>query len=160
MSAFTEIIENYTLVEIIIFLLLAVTAVKGAIEGFKYIKGLFDNYHTKKSGEEKKEQTVDERITKLEEHDKWQYNELQIQSAVLMELKQMLVEMKAENDKNVIATNRHALNQIATKVIQRGYITQTEYETFKDLSDIYLAKGGNHTMKDKIIPEVLNLPIK
>ena len=40
------------------------------------------------------------------------------------------------------------------------YITRAGLETFQLLADTYIACGGNHSIKGKIIPEVMALPIK
>lgn len=144
---------------LIVVLVSAILLVKQCIELVDWFKKLLENWRAEKNGEEKKILTVEERISKLESRGEWQYNQLLAQAQTLGEIKQLLESMQQDNTDFTIATARATLKQLSDKLLEQGFMTEIDYETFSSLADIYVAKGGNHTMKDKIIPLVRALPV-
>ena len=52
------------------------------------------------------------------------------------------------------------LYNLHSKFMAQKYITRAGLETFQLFAETYIACGGNHSIKGKIIPEVMALPIK
>lgn len=153
MKEFIELITTYDLVAIIVFVILSLLSIKQGWELFSWFKGKLKKYHEDKNEQEDEKEDVENRITKLEEHDKWQYDKLN-------DITNLIVELQNKQNIVTIATCRSSLYRLHREFMAQGYLTPIQYETFKDLSDIYIDSGGNHTMANKLIPEVLKLPIK
>lgn len=160
MVDFIKMVSEMSGTTAIMFVVFGFVALKQLYEAAIWGKARLDDWHNKKNGIEKKEASVESRLSLLEERGEWQYKELMKQSQTLDKIVEMIEKSSADQDAVTIATARATLNQIATKALAQGYISEADYETFENLSHIYLAKGGNHTMKDKTIPAVELLPIK
>lgn len=152
--------ETYNAATIIALLVCFIVVIQKIYEWVKWGKDRLTDYYNKRKGIEKKEQTIEERIARLEAHDTKQYQQLQDILKAQTEIKTLLLESQEQNRQNEVAGNRYILNEIAEKTLSRGTITQTEYETFCELANRYIAQGGNHSMKEKIIPQVKKLPIQ
>ena len=113
-----------------------------------------------KTGVDQDKETIEDRISTLEKHDKWQYNEISKISKGIDEIKERM-DNKEFNDKaRIIATLRTQLYDLQNKFIDQGYVDQSGLKTFLDLGKIYETAGGNDIYHDKLKPEVLALPIK
>lgn len=131
-------------------------AVKEICQLFSWIKTKFRI----KTGVDQDKETIEDRISTLEKHDKWQYNEISKISKGIDEIKERM-DNKESNDKaRIIATLRTQLYDLHNKFIDHGYVDQSGLKTFLDLGKIYETAGGNDIYHDKLKPEVLALPIK
>lgn len=124
---------------------------------------LFGQFKTKfriKFGFEEDKQTIEERITVLEKHDNWQYREISKISTGIDEIKDQLNANEKETNQRIIVQYGAELYNLHSKFMTQKYITRAGLETFQLLADTYIACGGNHSIKGKIIPEVMALEIK
>ena len=153
MKEFIELITTYDVVAIIVILILVLVSIKQIWELISWFKSKIDKHHENQNEQEDEKEDLENRIKKLEEHDKWQYNKL-------TEITDLIVKMQNKQNIVTIATCRSSLYRLHSEFIAQGYLTPIQYETFKDLADVYISSGGNHTMANKLIPEVLELPIK
>lgn len=152
------IIENlakidYILVIMSIFAILF--GVKEIIEIFSYFK----NKLRIKTGIEQDKETLEDRISTLEKHDNWQYKEITKISKGIDEIKSRLDENEKENNQRIIVQYGAELYNLHSKFMEQKYVTRAGLETFDLLAETYLKCGGNHSIKGKIIPEVMALPI-
>lgn len=155
-----HLLENYTfptLFILIIFLFLAVKEVCGAVT---WVKDKLNSYHKKRSQSEDEKESVEDRLTKLEKHDNWQYNALLEMTKSLQNINNTLVDMQKKQEEATVATARSALYRLSQEILAKGYMSQIEYDCFKELYDVYIENHGNHSMKDKIAPEVFKLEIR
>ena len=113
-----------------------------------------------KFGFEEDKKTIEDRITTLEKHDNWQYREISKMSQGIEDIKKSLDISKEETKKRIVVQYGADLYNLHDKFMAQGYITRAGLETFQMLADTYLECNGNHSIKGKIIPEVLSLPIK
>ena len=152
-------IENLTHIDylgVILSIFAILFAIKSVIEIVEWYKkkfGIKTNVDTEK-------ETVDNRISKLEAHDKWQYNEISKISKGIDEIKKRLDLTEEENNKRIIIQYGAELYNLHSKFMEQKYVTRAGLETFDLLAQTYLKCGGNHSIKGKIIPEVMSLPIK
>ena len=130
--------------------------VKEIIEIFSYFKKKFRI----KTGNEEDKETVENRIKTLEKHDNWQYQEIQKISRGIDDIKKSLDINEKETNQRIIVQYGAELYNLHSKFIAQKYITRAGLETFQLLADTYIECGGNHSIKGKIIPEVMSLPIK
>lgn len=152
-------IENVTHINLILVFLgffAILFAAKEIIEIFSYFKKKFRI----KTGNEEDKETVENRIKTLEKHDNWQYQEILKISKGIDDIKKSLDINEKETNQRIIVQYGAELYNLHSKFISQKYITRAGLETFQLLADTYIACGGNHSIKGKIIPEVMALPIK
>ena len=113
-----------------------------------------------KFGFEEDKKTIEDRITILENHDNWQYNEISKISKGIDEIKSSLAQKEIKDKAKTVATLRSQLYDLHSKFVKQGYIDKSGLKTFTELGSIYESAGGNDIYHDKLKPEVLSLPIK
>lgn len=145
---------DYVVVILGVFVILF--AVKEIIEIFCYFKKKFRI----KTGNETDKDTLDARISKLEKHDKWQYEEISKIVNGIEEIKSRLDDRDVKDKAKTVATLRTQLYDLHNKFVERGDIDKSGLKTFLELGKIYEEAGGDDIYHDKLKPEIMNLPIK
>lgn len=152
-------IENLTRIDystVFLWIFILLFAIKEFIELFSYFKKRFRI----KTGVDTEKETIEDRISKLEIHDKWQYNEISKISKGIDEIKSSLAQKEIKDKAKTVATLRSQLYDLHSKFVEQGYIDKSGLKTFTELGSIYESAGGNDIYHDKLKPEVLSLPIK
>lgn len=152
-------IENLTRIDystVFLWIFILLFAIKEFIELFSYFKKRFRI----KTGVDTEKETIEGRISKLETHDKWQYNEISKISKGIDEIKSSLAQKEIKDKAKTVATLRSQLYDLHSKFVEQGYIDKSGLKTFTELGSIYESSGGNDIYHDKLKPEVLSLPIK
>ena len=152
-------IENLTRIDystVFLWIFILLFAIKEFIELFSYFKKRFRI----KTGVDTEKETIEGRISKLETHDKWQYNEISKISKGIDEIKSSLAQKEIKDKAKTVATLRSQLYDLHSKFVKQGYIDKSGLKTFTELGSIYESAGGNDIYHDKLKPEVLLLPIK
>jgi len=101
-----------------------------------------------------------ERIVKLEQHDKWQYEKLAEISSNISDIKTMLVKGNEEQKATTVATCRSTLYRLHNEFVSQGFVTKEGLKTFTEIGKIYENAGGNDIYHSKLYPEVMSLQIK
>lgn len=130
-------------------------AIKEIIEIFSYFKKKF----RVKLGSEEDKESIENRLFILEKHDNWQYKEIVKIAKGIDEIKDKLDVNEKETKQRIIVQYGADLYNLHSKFMAQGYVTRAGLETFQSLAETYIASGGNHSIKGKIIPEVMALPI-
>ena len=152
-------IENLTRIDystVFLWIFILLFAIKEFIELFSYFKKRFRI----KTGVDTEKETIEGRISKLETHDKWQYNEISKISKGIDEIKSSLAQKEIKDKAKTVATLRSQLYDLHSKFVEHGYIDKSGLKTFTELGSIYESAGGDDIYHDKLKPEVLSLPIK
>lgn len=152
-------IENLTRIDystVFLWIFILLFATKEFIELFSYFKKRFRI----KTGVDTEKETIEGRISKLETHDKWQYNEISKISKGIDEIKKRMDLNEEETRQRIVVQFGAEIYNLHNKFMSQGYVTRAGLETFNLLADIYLKANGNHSIKGKIIPEVMELEIK
>ena len=152
-------IENLTRIDystVFLWIFILLFAIKEFIELFSYFKKRFRI----KTGVDTEKETIEGRISKLETHDKWQYNEISKISKGIDEIKSSLAQKEIKDKAKTVATLRSQLYDLHSKFVEQGYIDKSGLKTFTELGSIYESAGGDDIYHDKLKPEVLSLPIK
>lgn len=113
-----------------------------------------------KFGFEEDKKTIEDRITTLEKHDNWQYKEITKISQGIDDIKFHMDTNEKETNQRIIVQYGTELYNLHSKFMEQKYVTRAGLETFDLLAETYLKCGGNHSIKGKIIPEVMALPIR
>lgn len=153
-------LEEHTLSSVLVVLVLCFLAFKEIWAAGSWIKDKLELYRNKKNQTEDEKETVESRIEKLEKHDNWQYNALMDVTKSLQVITNTLSDMQKRQEESTVATARSALYRLSQEILAKGYMSQIEYDCFKELYDVYIENHGNHSMKDKIAPKVFALEIK
>lgn len=152
------IIENLAKIDYIL-VIMSIFAILFGIKEIIEIVSYFKNKLRIKTGIEQDKETLEDRISTLEKHDNWQYKEITKISKGIDEIKSRLDENEKENNQRIIVQYGAELYNLHSKFMEQKYVTRAGLETFDLLAETYLKCGGNHSIKGKIIPEVMALPI-
>jgi uncharacterized coiled-coil protein SlyX len=155
MSAIEKLTEiNWESVIIAIFAILF--AIKEIFEACSSLKKTFRI----KTGADEDKENLEERISKLEKHDNWQYTEINKISQGINDIKSRMDKQEEAEKQRIITQYGADLYNMHDKFMKQEYVTKAGLETFRHMADDYLTAGGNHSIKDKIIPEVYALEIR
>lgn len=123
------------------------------------VDGLLNRFGITTKKQIEKEKSL-ERITKLEQHDKWQYDKLAEISSNISDIKTMLVRGNEEQKATTVATCRSTLYRLHNEFVSQGFVTKEGLKTFTEIGNVYEHAGGDDIFHDKLHPEVMSLPIK
>ena len=155
---------------LVIALLISFLIVKELYDAVKWVKERFEGYHEEKNKIENHEENVDKRISLLEKHDGWQYNQLNDLKLQVSEISDLiksnhkdihdhLVEIDSCNKEVAVASLRNVINTIHRTAILHKYISHQDLFTFTEAVRIYREAGGDGMVDEKLYPEVMALPI-
>ena len=152
-------ISDYGIGGVVVTFILLCLAVRGVVDFVKWVRKLLEDYRAGKNMKEDEVKNImnlisslDTRVTMLEEQNALQNNCLEAMTHKLDDIAE-------DQRKQTVAAFRSTIMRIHSDVFSRTppRISQIEYETFCDIADIYISKHGNHTAKDKLIPEIKDL---
>lgn len=156
MDAVMELMENYSIATIALIAM----AVKELVEFWSWAKNRFDAWRKKENDKDDKEESIEDRLTKLEEHDTWQYDKITEMSESLEDIKELLVSSQQQQKEVDKAILRALIKSLADGILEKGEMSTLEFETFVALKDMYEFKGGNSYTKDVLVPKIMKLPVK
>lgn len=159
MDAVVELLQNYSLLEILLVVAILFCACKELYEAYQWFKVRLNNYYNKRNFQEKKEETIEERIRRLEEHDKHQYEKLEEVCKIVNDTNTFVKDYQKMQRQQNLATTRSILNSLYSESKKHGCLSQAEYETYAEIRDLYVSLGGNHHFAERVIPEMNALPI-
>lgn len=151
-EAMTEL--NWVIVILGFFVILV--GIREIIELISYFKKKFRI----KTGRESDQDTTENRINTLEEHDKWQYNRITEIIRGIDDIKNIIKDSEKHKREETVAILRNQLYSLHKSFIKKGYVDESGLKTFLELGKIYEEAGGNDIYHDKLKPEVMKLPIK
>lgn len=129
--------------------------IRAVYDAGKWIIDRLNGYHKIKN----EEQTIEQRIAKLEKHDKGQYTKLNELSDQLKKLIDMVQKVQDTQAQIIVDTYRGTIFRIYHDVTNQGKISQTELDRFVDLVHKYKTAGGDGIVDEKVYPQILKLPI-
>lgn len=130
--------------------------IKEAITLYKWYKDRADDYHHRQAHSEGFEAKVDALEKSIAEQGKT----LVEINKTLTAVHTRLDEYETDRKEDFIVSSRATLYQLYEDLSSKEELTLSEYETFTNLADKYLAKGGNGVFRNKIIPQIKNMKIK
>lgn len=140
---------------VILAIVLVYLFVKAIYEAGKWILDRLNGYHKIKNEEE----TIEERIARLEKHDKGQYTKLNELGEEIKKIIKMVQEVQDTQAKTIIDTYKDTIFAIYHDSVTKGSIRKTELDRFLDIVKRYQDAGGDGIVDEKIYPEILELPI-
>lgn len=130
--------------------------IKEIIEIVSYFKKKFRI----KTGIDIDKETLENRISLLESHDRNQYSEISTIMTGIEEIKKSLELQEIEDKAKTIATLRTQLYDLHRKFMDQKFVDKSGLKTFLELGNIYEKAGGNDIYHDKLKPEIMELPIQ
>lgn len=155
MSVITELFKiNYITFMVSFFAI--IFAVKEVIELYSYFKKKFNI----KTGREQSDDTLENRISRLEQHDKFQYDKLSELSAGIHDIKDLIVSNETRQGKVTVATCRSTLYRLHKEFVSQKFVTREGLKTFLEIGKVYEDANGDDIFHDKLYPEVMKLEIR
>lgn len=142
---------DWTLVTLGVFI--ALFAFREIIGIVSFIKNKFRI----KTGIDQDKETIEKRISKLETHDEWQYNEISKISKGIEDISNQISSMQSKMDETEMAKLKDTLLNYYRKYKDIGEWTQFEHDAFWDLFKSYESHGGNgylHTIVEPVMREL------
>lgn len=137
----SEFFANPVNVMMAFFLMLFV--IKELFDLYKWYKGRVDEYRAKQNRKDEFEKRVDTLESGMKEV-----------TASIKEMMKKIDDYEVIRKEYSIAQSRATLFQLYEEFKDKEDLTLSEYETFSNLADRYLADGGNGVFRHKIIPEI------
>ena len=135
---------------------LALFVIKELFELWKWYKGRADEYHKKESDKE----DFKAKVEVLEEEFNKSMSAMADIKKTLLALHDRLDKYEEGRKEDFVVSSRATLYQLYDEMNDKDELSISEFETFNNLADRYLANGGNGVFKNKIIPEIQGKPIK
>ena len=148
MKEFQEFFSNPLNILMSFFIMLFVIQKGGEL--FKWFKGRADDYHKNESKKEDSEEEVSKLKKDFVESQQVMYDIKKALSA----LHRRLDEYEICRKEDFVVSSRATLFRLYEDFKDKEELTLSEYETFNNLADRYLADGGNGVFRHKIIPEM------
>lgn len=161
MTELINLLDTYNISTIIILFITFIIIIIGIYEIAIKVKDIFSNYYNKRNSKEEKESCINERINNLEKRDEDTAKELESMKNNIEEIKELIAKLQTNQNKSNRATCKSAMYRLSNELINKGWMTQTEYETLSDLSDVYMMSGNinDSYVRPAIIQRALTLPV-
>lgn len=159
MSELVTLIETYGPTSLLVIIILLISAAIGIYTVAKKIKEMLEDYRNKVNAEENKDKTTKDRLDKLEKSHEENTAKIDNMSKLIEEIKDSIEKLRENQNKANIATCRSSMYRLATDLINQEYMSQTEYDTLSDLTDVYLMSGGSNYVRPSLVQRALSLPV-
>ena len=159
MDALVTLIETYGPSSLLVMIILLISAAIGIYTVSKKIKEMLEAYRNKVNAEENKDKTTKDRLDKLEKSHEENTTKIDNMGKLIEEIKDSIEKLRENQNKANIATCRSAMYRLATELINQEYMSQTEYDTLSDLTDVYLMSGGSNYVRPSLVQRALSLPV-
>jgi len=137
--------KSLNLIEIIIGVFILISLIKDVIS--------FIDFYKKRFNIKTNADAIEHRIRRLENHDELQYK-------TLNDISHTIDSMREEEKANTVVLYGFLLNSFYDKIKEQNYISKEQYETFNSMAEIYLAKDGDHLIKERVIPLINSMEIR
>lgn len=159
MSDLVTLASEFNFITIITVVALLISAMVGLYTfGKKFIEAL-EAYRKKRNEIENKDVNFNNKIEEL-------HNQLASDEQKIKELENEIIRIKSEiatihNDlyKFNKTTSKNAVYNLVDSLIEKGWSSQNEHDTLKELVEIYVKSGDTDYSIPGIIQRALNLPV-
>ena len=159
MKDLITLLQSYDAGTIITILILLILSFFGITEVRNKIKEYFDLYYKNRSDKDNKDHEIHERLDKLEETTVNYDKKFDQMTESIGEIKTIIENVQNNQNRANIATARSAMYRLANELISKNWMSQTEYDTLFELSEVYNMSGGPVYSKSSLIKRALNLPV-
>ena len=147
-------------VAVVLGLWILLKAAKELLEYFDWWQGRAKSHFEKTKAKEEEKAKIEQQVCDIAcTSEKHTETLAQIGNA-LDGINKRLDKAEEERKQDTVANSRATLLSLYDKLKDKETLTVSEYDAFAAVADRYLAAGGNKTFKNKIIPEIQNIPIE
>lgn len=157
MDSLIKVFDNFGSGGTVVIFLLFLSAIFGLIEIIKKIRTYLDEYYHKRSHYEKKDINLNNRLTRLEDSEQDTKKSLHDISLSISELRKIIEAVQDNQNRSNIATCRSAMYRLASELIKKQWMTQSEADTLTDLLDVYMRSGAE--AKPSVVTRAQLLPV-
>ena len=144
MNDLIKLFTEYSLGSIIVFLMLILSSVFGVY---------------KRNSVENRDKEINNAIKQVEDLITAQNERIDKIENRINELEKSIKTINENLNKFNKATSRNAVYKLANELIAKQWMSQSDYESLQELSDIYMKSGDSHYVIPNIIQRALNLPV-
>lgn len=159
MDALIQLVKECSPIEIIVAILLIIKSVEFIIDKVKNGSDILNIYYKKRNKEEKNDESIQDRLNRLESRDEDFAKALNNINYSLGKLDEKMNRLEDNQKKTTVASSRSTIYRVCNEVIEKKWMSQIEFEILDDLSKVYTSAGGNHFAKDVLLPKAMALPV-
>lgn len=159
MEALITLVESYSLSSIVIFAVLLFLAIRGINSAYTEIKAWLKKYYDSKKEKDEKAEAIDDRLRALEEAEEQDKVQLKELKELIEETRKAVNSLKDNQNEVNKAQAQSSMYRLATELIRKGYMSQTESETLDELTRIYMISCGRNYITPPIIERAMKLDV-
>ena len=159
MDDLIKLFTDYSFGSIVVFILLILSSVAGVYSVFTKVTAILEVYRRKRNSEEDRDKKIDDAIKHFEELIDTQAKRIDADEEKIEQLEKKTNIIDENLNKFNKATSRNAVYKLANELIAKQWMSQSDYESLQELSDVYMKSGDSHYVIPNIIQRALSLPV-
>lgn len=159
MDDLIKLFTDYSFGSIVVFILLILSSVAGVYSVFTKVTAILEVYRRKRNSEEDRDKKIDDTIKHFEELIDAQAKRIDADEEKIEQLEKKTNIIDENLNKFNKATSRNAVYKLANELIAKQWMSQSDYESLQELSDVYMKSGDSHYVIPNIIQRALSLPV-
>ena len=159
MGDLVKLFTEYSFGSIIVFILLILSSVAGVYSAFTKLTAILEVYRIKRNSIEERDKKIDDAIKHVEELIDIQAKRIDTDEERISNLEKKTNTIDENLNKFNKATSRNAVYKLANELIAKQWMSQSDYESLQELSDVYMKSGDSHYVIPNIIQRALSLPV-
>lgn len=159
MDDLIKLFTDYSFGSIVVFILLILSSVAGVYSVFTKVTAILEVYRRKRNSEEDRDKKIDDAIKHFEELIDAQAKRIDADEEKIEQLEKKTNIIDENLNKFNKATSRNAVYKLANELIAKQWMSQSDYESLQELSDVYMKSGDSHYVIPNIIQRALSLPV-
>ena len=159
MDDLIKLFTDYSFGSIVVFILLILSSVAGVYSVFTKVTAILEVYRRKRNSEEDRDKKIDDAIKHFEELIDAQAKRIDADKEKIEQLEKKTNIIDENLNKFNKATSRNAVYKLANELIAKQWMSQSDYESLQELSDVYMKSGDSHYVIPNIIQRALSLPV-
>lgn len=159
MGDLIKLFTDYSFGSIVVFILLILSSVAGVYSVFTKVTAILEVYRRKRNSEEDRDKKIDDAIKHFEELIDAQAKRIDADEEKIEQLEKKTNIIDENLNKFNKATSRNAVYKLANELIAKQWMSQSDYESLQELSDVYMKSGDSHYVIPNIIQRALSLPV-
>lgn len=159
MEDLIKLFTEYSLGSIIVFIMIILSSVAGVYHTFTKVTAILEAYRFRRNSIEDRDKKIDDAIKQVEDLITAQNERIQKDEAKIEALEKKTNNIDEDLNKFNKATSRNAVYKLANELIAKQWMSQSDYESLQELSDIYMKSGDSHYVIPNLIQRALNLPV-
>ena len=159
MNYLIKLFTEYSFGSIIVFLFVILSSVAGVYQIFTKITAILEAYRSRRNSVEDRDKAINDAIKQVEALIDAQSKRIDADEEKINKLEKKTTTIDENLNKFNKATSRNAVYKLANELIAKQWMSQSDYESLQELSDVYMKSGDSHFVIPNLIQRALNLPV-